>query len=134
MELAEQNRLAEAEEWFARADERGHAAAAVNLGVLLEKRGDTARAAAAYRRADERGDADGSFELAMLLAHRNRLTEAEEALARADERGHRTPRTTSACFSKTAATLAALRRHIGGPTTAAIPAAPPTRRTARAPR
>ena len=88
MLLADQDRLAEAELWLARADQRGHATAAHNLGVLLEERGDIAGAAAAYSRADERGVADAAFQLAMLLAAHDRLAEAEEALARAEQRGH----------------------------------------------
>ena len=88
MQLESQSRLAEAEEWFARADELGHAAARAKLGVLREERRDIALAAAAFCRADERGDPDGAFELAMLLARENRLTEAEQAFARADQRGH----------------------------------------------
>ena len=61
VQLAEQDRLAEAEEALAQADEQGHPQAATRLGLLLESRGDVARATAAYRRADERGDADGAF-------------------------------------------------------------------------
>ena len=63
-------------------------AAAHNLGLLLEERGDIAGAAAAYRRADDRGVADSAFQLAMLLAAHDRVAEAEEALARAEQRGH----------------------------------------------
>ena len=81
VELAEQDRLVEAEAAFARADEMGHPAAAHNLAVLLEERGEIAGAAAAYQRAYERGDSNGAFGLAMLLADQNRLAEAEEWLA-----------------------------------------------------
>jgi hypothetical protein len=86
--LAGEDRLAEAEEAFVRADASGHAVAAFNLGVLLGYRGETSGAAAAYRRADERGDADGAFEVGMLLAQQDHLVEAEEAFARAHARGH----------------------------------------------
>jgi hypothetical protein len=47
--------VAEAEAAFGRADERGDADGAVNLGMLLEARGDIPGATAAYRRAYERG-------------------------------------------------------------------------------
>ena len=72
--LAEHGALAEAEAAFRRADERGDAVAAFNLGVLLEDRGALAEAEAAYRRADERGDADGAFRLAGLLLRAARRT------------------------------------------------------------
>ena len=57
MLLAEHGALAEAEAAFRRADERGDAVAAFNLGVLLEDRGALAEAEAAYRRAEQRDDA-----------------------------------------------------------------------------
>jgi hypothetical protein len=47
--------LAEAEAAFRRADERGDAVAAFNLGVLLEERGALTKAEAAYLRAERRG-------------------------------------------------------------------------------
>jgi len=40
---------------FAAPTTRGHATAANNLGVLLERRGESGEAGAAYRRASERG-------------------------------------------------------------------------------
>jgi len=46
--------------------QRGHAAAAPNLGLLLEEQGALAEAEAAYRRADQRGDATGAFNLVAL--------------------------------------------------------------------
>ena len=88
MLLAEHGALAEAEAAFRRADERGDAVAAFNLGVLLEDRGALAEAEAAYRRADERGDADGAFRLAVLLKERGALDEAAAAYDRASGRGH----------------------------------------------
>ena len=86
--LTTEDRLAEAEDAFARADGCGHAAAAFNLGVLLAYRGDVAGAEVAYQRADERGVPDAAFELAMLLLGQDRLDEAERAFERADEHGH----------------------------------------------
>ena len=79
--------LAAAELAFRDADERGDPAAAVNLGVLLEHRGDTPGAEAAYRRADARGSADGAFNLAGLLLEEGDLEGAIAAYHRADERG-----------------------------------------------
>jgi peptidoglycan hydrolase-like protein with peptidoglycan-binding domain len=69
------------------ADSRGDAAAASDLGVVLERRGDLAGAEAAYRRADERGSADGAFNLAGMLLERGDLDGAMAAYRRADERG-----------------------------------------------
>jgi TPR repeat protein len=46
--------LEAAEDAYRRADERGDAAAAFNLGVLLHQRNDHEGAEAAYRRAAER--------------------------------------------------------------------------------
>jgi hypothetical protein len=93
--------MAEAEQALTRADQRGHAAAAFNLGVLLEERGDIDGAAAAFVRADERGDADGALEVARLLIDHDQMAEAEQALTRADQRGH----------AAAAANLAALREY-----------------------
>jgi tetratricopeptide (TPR) repeat protein len=76
-----------AEAAFRRADERGDAGGAYNLGVLLEQRGELQEAEAAYRRADERGDAKGASNLGVLLVQRGELQEAEAAYRRADERG-----------------------------------------------
>ena len=73
---------------YQRADELGHGAAAVNLGVLLEQQGDLAAAEAFYRRADQRGDTNGAFNLAVLLEERDELAEAIEAYQRADQLGH----------------------------------------------
>lgn len=86
--LAGEDRLAEAEQAFARADDGAHASGAFNLGVLLAYRGEVNEAEAAFRRADDRGLADAAFELAMLMVGQRRLAEAEEAFARADQRGH----------------------------------------------
>jgi tetratricopeptide (TPR) repeat protein len=70
-----------------RADDRGDAGGASNLGVLLERQGDLDGAIAAYRRADERGHAVGAFNLAQLLAARGDLAGAQAAYRRAAERG-----------------------------------------------
>jgi peptidoglycan hydrolase-like protein with peptidoglycan-binding domain len=72
---------------FRQADELGDPAAASNLGVLLEQRGDLAAAEAAYRRADARGSAHGAFNLAGLLHDRGDLQGAMWAYRRADIRG-----------------------------------------------
>ena len=77
----------DAEVGYKSADQRGDAAAASNLGVVLERRGDLAGAEAAYRRADARGSADGAFNLAGLLLERGDVEGAMHAYHRADERG-----------------------------------------------
>jgi Flp pilus assembly protein TadD len=81
------NRLDDADAAYRRADERGLAAAATNLGALLQERGELAEAEAAYRRADERGDEMGASNLGVLLKQRGELDAAEAAYRRADERG-----------------------------------------------
>ncbi len=85
--LDQYENLAAAELSFRDADERGDAAAASNLGVVLEHRGDLAGAEAAYRRADARGSAEGAFNLAGLLVERREVEEALAAYRRADVRG-----------------------------------------------
>jgi peptidoglycan hydrolase-like protein with peptidoglycan-binding domain/tetratricopeptide (TPR) repeat protein len=75
---------------FRKADERGDPAAASNLGVLLEHRGDTSGAEAAYRRADARGSGPGAFNLAGLLLDRGDVEGAISAYRRADQRGDAT--------------------------------------------
>jgi tetratricopeptide (TPR) repeat protein len=79
---------ARAERAARRADDRGSAAGAVGLGVLLEERGDLDGADAAYRRADDRDSADGAFNLGLLLQERGDEDGAMAAYRRADERGH----------------------------------------------
>jgi tetratricopeptide (TPR) repeat protein len=71
-----------------RADQRGHAAGASNLGVLLADRGDLGGAEDAWRGADQRGHAAGASNLGVLLADRGDLGGAEDAWRRADQRGH----------------------------------------------
>lgn len=82
--------LEDAEVAYRSADLRGDAAAASNLGVILERRGDLAGAEAAYRRADARGSADGAFNLAGLLFERGDVEAAIDAYYRADARGDAT--------------------------------------------
>jgi tetratricopeptide (TPR) repeat protein len=78
----------QAEAAWRRADDRGHAAGAYNLGVLLEQRGDLDDAEAAWRRADDRGHAAGAYNLGVLLEQRGDLDDAQAAWRRADDRGH----------------------------------------------
>jgi TPR repeat protein len=56
--VVEKGNLTGAEAAYRRADDRGHAAGAFNLGVLLEERGDLDGAETAYRRAQQRGHGD----------------------------------------------------------------------------
>lgn len=70
-----------------RADENGEPAAATELGLLLERRGDLAGAESAYRRSDRRGDARGAFNLGRLLAARGDLPAAAVAYRRAEKGG-----------------------------------------------
>ncbi|MFZ1996832.1 MAG: hypothetical protein WAU75_22145 [Solirubrobacteraceae bacterium] len=80
--------LPAAEAAYRAADQLGHAAAAVSLGVLLEEREDLEGAEQAFRRADQRGDATGAFHLAWLLQEGGDLDGAEQAYRRAELRGH----------------------------------------------
>ena len=82
------DKVSEAEAAYSRADMAGHAAAACNLGVLLEARGDIAGAEAAYRRAAKRDDANGAFNLGVLLEECDDRAGAERAYGRADRLGH----------------------------------------------
>ena len=79
--------MAAAEDAFHRADARGHAAAAFNIGGMLVEKGDLAGAEAAYRRADDRGHAAGAFNLGVLLEEKGDLAGAEAAYRRAQKRG-----------------------------------------------
>ena len=63
------------------------AAAAFNLGLLLEAQGRKVEARAAYGRADERGHGTAASNLGRLLEEQGGLAEAEAAYRRADERG-----------------------------------------------
>ncbi|MEA2161353.1 MAG: phospholipid/cholesterol/gamma-HCH transport system substrate-binding protein, partial [Solirubrobacteraceae bacterium] len=83
-----QGDLESAEQAYAEADQDGHAAAAANLGLLLERRGQRTAAEAAYQRADERGSGLGAFRLGLLMSGREDWDGANAAWARADERGH----------------------------------------------
>ena len=64
------------------------AAAAFNLGLLLEAQGRKVEARAAYGRADERGHGTAASNLGRLLEEQGGLAEAEAAYRRADERGN----------------------------------------------
>ena len=66
------------------ADQRGHAEAATNLGVLLEMSGDVPGARAAYRRAEQHGDPYGASNLAGLLDAIGDSEGAKAAYERAD--------------------------------------------------
>lgn len=72
---------------FRAADAYEHAAAALNLGILLEQAGEVNAALAAYRRADERGSTGGALNLGQVLQLRGDADGAEAAFHRADERG-----------------------------------------------
>ena len=74
------------EDAYRLADDQGDADAAVALGLILARRGDTEAAEAAFRRADERGSFNGAFNLAVLLMRRGDLDGAEAAHRRAEER------------------------------------------------
>ena len=87
----EQGDFEGAERPYAEADEHGHAAAAANLGLLLERRGKRSEALAAYQRADERGSGLGAFRLGLMLSAREDWEGANEAWARAKERGRDQP-------------------------------------------
>jgi tetratricopeptide (TPR) repeat protein len=79
-----------AEAAFRRADERGHAAAAVNLGNLRKLAGDLDGAQAAFRRAEQRGNSNGTVNLGVLFLDRGDLQGAEAAFRRADQHGNST--------------------------------------------
>ena len=88
--LADDDDVEGAEAAFRRADERGHAEAADEPGVMLQQRGDLAEAEAAYRRADQRGDGVGAFNLGLLLEARDDPQDhvrAEAAFQRGATRG-----------------------------------------------
>ena len=84
-----------AEPWPSREDEAdlfasAEAAAAFNLGLLLEAQGGMVEAQAAYGRADKRGHGSAASNLGRLLEQQGGLAEAEAAYRRADERGDAT--------------------------------------------
>ncbi len=80
-----------AQQAYGEADEQGHAAAAANLGLLLERVGKRTEALAAYGRADERGSGLGAFRLGLLLSAREDWNGARQAWERAQERGKDQP-------------------------------------------
>jgi tetratricopeptide (TPR) repeat protein len=73
---------------YRRADKRGAATGAFNLGAVLHQRGDAEAARAAYERAERRGDPDAGFNLGVLLYEVGDLDGAEEAWRRSAGRGH----------------------------------------------
>jgi Flp pilus assembly protein TadD len=86
---AEAPGLAEFEELsYRRADERGAATGAFNVGAVLHQRGDVEGARAAYERAERRGDPDAAFNLGVLLYEVGDLDGAEAAWRRSAARGH----------------------------------------------
>ena len=87
MLLEEQGDRIGAEAAYRRADQRGDANGAFNLGVLLEARENLAAAEDAYKRADERGHAAAAANLGVLLEEKGDRIGAEAAYRRADQRG-----------------------------------------------
>ncbi len=79
--------LVSAENAHPRAEQRGDANGAFNLGALLEQQGDVANAMAAYRRADKLGHAAAACNIGVLLEEQGDLAEAENAYRRAEQRG-----------------------------------------------
>lgn len=69
------------------ATEQSDADGAFNLGVLLERQGDTAGALAAYRRADECGHGPAACNLGVLLEEQHDTAGALAAYRRARQRG-----------------------------------------------
>jgi TPR repeat protein len=69
MLLEARGELSAAEAAYRRADQRGDAAGALNLGGMLAERHDFARAEAAYRRAAERGDLEVADMANAALSH-----------------------------------------------------------------
>ena len=67
--LAERDDLAGAEAAYSRADQRGDAGGAFNLGELLLRRNDLLGAEAAYQRAYRRGHGEVSQMAEAALAH-----------------------------------------------------------------
>ncbi len=78
---------AEADPAHAEATAHSDAEGAFNLGVLLERQGDTVGAMAAYGRADEYGHAPAACNLGVLLEEREQTTNALAAYRRAAQRG-----------------------------------------------
>jgi tetratricopeptide (TPR) repeat protein len=82
---AEDDQMTEATAAWKRADERGNAEAANNLGISLRDGGGLGGAEAARRRADERGYAGAANSLGRLLKDRGDFDDAESAFQRAQE-------------------------------------------------
>lgn len=75
-------------ETYRQADEAGDPAAAYNLAVVLQTKGDDEEAEEAFRRADERGHPIAPFALGELLEERGDEEGAREAFERSAERGY----------------------------------------------
>ena len=72
---------------YRRAQRRGDANGAFNLGVLLDEHGDVSGAARAYRFADQRGHAAAACNLGAIRAEHGDISGAETTFNRARERG-----------------------------------------------
>ena len=75
-------------ETYRKADEDGDPAAAYNLGVVLQSKGQDDEAEEAFRRADERGHPVAPYALGEVLAERGDEDGAKEAFERSAERGY----------------------------------------------
>ncbi|MRH87619.1 tetratricopeptide repeat protein [Nocardia sp. SYP-A9097] len=75
--LRQQGKIAEAEIWYRKAADTGHAYAMNGLGFLLEQRGDLTEAEGWYRKAADTGHARAMNNLGFLLKRRGELVEAE---------------------------------------------------------
>ena len=95
---------------YQRADARGHAVGAWNLGSLLEHEGDRAGAAAAYQRAAERGEPTAANDLGVLLDETVTAPAPKPHTGTPPGPDTQAPRSTSARYSSKQATSPAPRR------------------------
>ena len=91
--LQRRGKLAEAETWYRRAVNAGHADVGdrevmTRLGVLLQRRGELEEAETWYRRAAKARDREAMTHLGVLLQRRGKLGEAETWYRRAANAGH----------------------------------------------
>ena len=86
--LLDADEVAEAETWLKVAADAGVTAAIVNLGWLLERRGDRRQAEWYYRQAYRQGDIDAANNLGVLFAESGDDRAAEDWLSRAHQAGH----------------------------------------------